>query len=97
MSLCWLYRVKPSVCHEPFQKASNIGGTIVSNFTGEPYVKFIPDQIRWSPFKLYKENKENFIEGLNTLAGAGDPSVKHGLAIHIYLAGPPLQAHPSGP
>ncbi|RHZ68909.1 hypothetical protein Glove_292g35 [Diversispora epigaea] len=85
----WLYRVKPSVCHEPFQKASNLGGNIVSNFAGASYVKFIPDQIRWSPFKLLnnnKENKENFIEGLNTLAGAGEPSVKHGLAIHIYLA-----------
>ena len=28
----------------------------------------------------------SFIHGLHTLAGAGDPSTKNGLAIHIYNA-----------
>lgn len=30
--------------------------------------------------------KVTFVEGLHTVCGAGDPSSRHGLAIHMYLA-----------
>lgn len=28
----------------------------------------------------------DFVAGLRTVAGAGDPSMKHGLAVHVYAA-----------
>jgi homogentisate 1,2-dioxygenase len=31
-------------------------------------------------------NKVDFVEGLKTLAGNGDPTLREGLAIHVYLA-----------
>jgi homogentisate 1,2-dioxygenase len=39
---------------------------------------------RWSPFKLPEEGDEvDFIDGMATIAGAGDPCVKHGLAVYV--------------
>lgn len=41
--------------------------------------------MRWNPFDLPSEsNKIDFVEGLNTVCGAGDPKVKCGIAIHVY-------------
>lgn len=41
--------------------------------------------MRWNPFEITNNKKIDFIEGLNTISGAGDPKTKHGLAIHIYI------------
>lgn len=41
--------------------------------------------MRWNPFDLPGSSDSiDFVEGLNTLAGCGDPKTKNGLAIHIY-------------
>lgn len=41
--------------------------------------------MRWNPFDFPLQlNKIDFIEGLNTVCGAGDPKTKCGLAVHIY-------------
>lgn len=46
-----------------------------------------PSQLRWSPFDLPSDSeKVNFVEGLKTVAGAGEPSCRTGLAVHIYAA-----------
>lgn len=43
--------------------------------------------MRWNPFDLPKPGENvDFVCGLNTVAGAGDPKTKQGLAIHIYSA-----------
>ncbi|CAG8755859.1 8306_t:CDS:10 [Cetraspora pellucida] len=90
----WLYRIRPSVSHKPFTKVAE-KTDLVSQFGNTNNVSYIPDQIRWDPFKLLSplslekdipSQNINFIYGLHTLAGAGDPSVKNGLAIHIYNA-----------
>ncbi|CAG8443021.1 4695_t:CDS:10 [Ambispora gerdemannii] len=81
----WLYRIRPSVCHEPFTKITeptNLRGSFSINDT-----EFIPNQLRWNPFPLPIDSESlNFVFGLSTLAGAGDPTLKNGLAIHIYRA-----------
>lgn len=42
--------------------------------------------MRWKPFKLPDAQKRvDFVEGLHTICGAGDPKSRSGLAIHIYL------------
>ncbi|CAI2180237.1 12517_t:CDS:10 [Funneliformis geosporum] len=85
----WLYRIRPSVCHQPFKKLDPKDHHITSKFSISD-VYYFPNQTRWSPFNLSDEKNEktniNFIHGLHTLAGAGDPITKYGLAIHIYCA-----------
>ena len=41
--------------------------------------------MRWKPFDLPKEDSVDFVDGLRTLAGAGDPKSRHGVAIHVYV------------
>lgn len=44
-----------------------------------------PNQIRWLPHEFDKKNV-NFVAGMKTIGGAGDPCKKEGLAIHVYTA-----------
>ena len=46
---------------------------------------YIPNQLRWDPFDL--DSTVSWIDGLHLVAGAGDPTVKHGLGIFIYAIG----------
>lgn len=41
--------------------------------------------MRWNPFDLPSNGKVDFVEGLHTICGAGDPKSRHGIAIHVYL------------
>lgn len=41
--------------------------------------------MRWNPFDIPERTKRtDFVEGINTICGAGDPKNRQGLAIHIY-------------
>ena len=52
-----------------------------------PKVHVSPTQLAWHPFDLPPASaKVDFIDGLKTLAGNGDPTLREGLAIHMYLA-----------
>ncbi|KAI7860643.1 hypothetical protein BDC45DRAFT_492467 [Circinella umbellata] len=73
----WLYRIRPSVVHSPFQPTENP----LLSLKGES----TPTQLRWNPFDIPKEN-EDFVQGLKTVSFSGDPSTGNGLAIHIYTA-----------
>lgn len=45
-----------------------------------------PNQLRWAPFDLpIGSVKIDFVEGLHTVCGAGDPRSRHGVAVHVYL------------
>ncbi|XP_071438914.1 homogentisate 1,2-dioxygenase [Hetaerina americana] len=79
----WFYRIRPSVIHEPFVPVDAPHLTCDWNV-----VPPNPNQLRWKPFTLSKEESQkeiNFVEGLRTLCGAGDPKVRHGIAVHIYV------------
>jgi homogentisate 1,2-dioxygenase len=83
----WLYRIRPSVVHTPFKTNSALDKSLlVSKYQGDD-VLITPTQIRWSPFDLpVGEEKVNFVQGLKSLAGAGDPACRSGLAVHVYAA-----------
>ena len=53
-----------------------------------PKVRVSPTQLAWSPLDIptLKDGPVDFVEGLKTIAGGGDPSLHEGLAIHMYLA-----------
>jgi homogentisate 1,2-dioxygenase len=78
----WLYRIRPSAVHQPFQSYEG-SRFLVSNWNEQPPN---PNQMRWKPFDIPANNlKVSFTEGLHTICGAGDPCSRHGLAVHVYL------------
>lgn len=78
----WLYRIRPSVMHEPFERFP--ATTHLTSNWSEQHPN--PNQMRWMPFGIPDGTQSvNFVEGLHTICGAGDPRSRHGLAIHVYL------------
>ncbi|KAJ7220230.1 homogentisate 1,2-dioxygenase [Mycena pura] len=83
----WLYRIRPSVAHKGFTKLPDNPDLESNFFPLNPNVHVSPTQLAWHPFDLPPDNERvDFVDGLKTLAGNGDPTLKEGLAIHMYLA-----------
>ncbi|TAE22878.1 MAG: homogentisate 1,2-dioxygenase [Candidatus Kapaibacterium sp.] len=77
----WLYRIRPSVVHTPFQRmdAGLLRGTPFDE-TPTP-----PNQMRWNPLPTPPQGTD-FVQGLVTMGGNGDATVHSGCAIHLYAA-----------
>ncbi|MFZ2490339.1 MAG: homogentisate 1,2-dioxygenase, partial [Thermoanaerobaculia bacterium] len=77
----WLYRIRPSVLHEPFAPAE------MRLLRGSPFDEAVtpPTQLRWDPMPIPSEPTD-FVEGLVTIAGNGDSLTGGGVGIHIYAA-----------
>src|SRR5215471_10163790 len=81
----WTYRIRPTVTHKPFEEAP--AGMIRSGpFDEEPTP---PTQFRWAPFPI-PDKPTDFVDGLVTIAGNGDPSAHTGVAVHVYAANAPM-------
>ncbi|KAG2681797.1 hypothetical protein I3760_11G160200 [Carya illinoinensis] len=80
----WLYRIKPSVTHEPFKPRVPGHGKLVSEFN-QSNSSLTPTQLRWKPADL-PHSPTDFIDGLYTVCGAGSSFLRHGFAIHMYAA-----------
>ena len=82
----WTYRIRPSVSHPPFQRIAN--GLLRSG----PFVETepTPNQLRWDPLPIPTEPTD-FVAGLVTLAGCGDPVGQAGVAIHLYACNRSMQ------
>lgn len=76
----WLYRIRPSVLHKPFQQISN------RLLRSAPFNELppTPNQLRWDALPLPTEPTD-FVNGLTTIAG------NDGIAIHIYAANRSMQ------
>jgi homogentisate 1,2-dioxygenase len=77
----WTYRIRPSVTHRPFERISN---RLIRSapFNEAPPT---PNQLRWNPLPLPSEPTD-FIDGIVTMGGNGDPWFQTGLGIHFYAA-----------
>jgi homogentisate 1,2-dioxygenase len=75
----WTYRIRPSVTHRPYEE---IEARLVRS---GPFLEVptTPNQLRWDPLPLPKE-KTDFVDGIVTLGGNGDPAMQVGVAIHLY-------------
>src|SRR5262249_42200579 len=62
----WLYRIRPSVTHRPFEQIE--GGNWLSRFDE---IATTPNQLRWGPLHL-PEKDTDFVDGINSIAGCGD-------------------------
>jgi homogentisate 1,2-dioxygenase len=76
----WLYRIRPSAMHQPFERIAN--GNIVSDFSA---LATSPNQLRWNPLPL-PTTPTDFVAGIMTMAGNGDPHSQSGAAVHLYAA-----------
>ncbi len=74
----WLYRIMPAAKHMPFKRIDN--GRLSSDFSSMPTP---PNQLRWDPLPI-PEDPTDFVDGLNTMAGTGDPHAHTGCGIHLY-------------
>src|SRR3954467_8879239 len=71
----WLYRLRPSAMHRPFKRIAN--GLLRSGPFKE--VETPPNRLRWDPLPIPSKGGD-FIDGLFTFAGSGDPASQAGLA-----------------
>ena len=77
----WLYKLRPSAMHAPFRRLAN--GLVRSGPFNE--VETPPNRLRWDPLPI-SEAPADFVDGLATLAGNGEPAIQAGAAVHIYRA-----------
>jgi len=83
----WLYRIRPSVAHQGFTRLQDNPDLESCFLPLNPRVHTSPTQLAWHPFDLPPASeKVDFVDGLKTIAGNGDPTLREGLAIHMYLA-----------
>jgi len=81
----WLYRIHPAAKHEPFEKYP------MKNFNGDWNQRYPnPNQLKWDTFDI-PEDATDFVDGLCTIAGAGDPCVRNGIALHVYTCNTPMK------
>jgi homogentisate 1,2-dioxygenase len=82
----WLYRLRPSAMHPAY--APYRGATLLR--TG-PFdeVPPSPNRLRWDPLPL-PEAPTDFVDGLVSYAGNGDPGAGTGIGIHLYAANAPM-------
>ena len=74
----WTYRIRPSVTHRPFAECP--AGLLRSGPFDEAPTP--PNQLRWDPFPI-PEAATDFVDGLVTIAGSGDPPAQTRVAGHI--------------
>ena len=77
----WLYRIRPSVVHQPFKQIEN------KLWLSAPFTDAAPtpNQLRWNPLPL-PSAPTDFIDGMMTMAGNGDTGLQVGMAAHVYAA-----------
>jgi homogentisate 1,2-dioxygenase len=77
----WTYRIRPSVTHKPYRELDR--GLLRDGPFDE--LPTPPNQLRWNALPIPGEPTD-FIDGLITMGGNGDPASQTGVAIHMYAA-----------
>jgi homogentisate 1,2-dioxygenase len=86
----WLYRAQPSVSGTSNSFYACGGGTASSlpeTFGGADWSKDMrldPNPMRWGATPLQPNERVNFIQGMHTLLGSGDPTCKSGIGVYVY-------------
>ena len=82
----WTYRIRPSVTHKPYEPLPSL------HLRSGPFheVAPTPNQLRWDPLPI-PDQPTDFVDGIVTYGGNGDPALQIGLAIHLYAANASMQ------
>lgn len=77
----WLYKLRPSAMHGPYRRIED------ALLRSGPFdeVETPANRLRWNPLPL-PSKPTDFLDGLATLAGSGQPAAQAGCAVHIYRA-----------
>jgi homogentisate 1,2-dioxygenase len=78
----WLYRLRPTAGHPPFVPYARSTALRSGPFDELPPT---PNRLRWDALS-FPEEPTDFIDGLITYCGNGDPSMAVGIGIHLYAA-----------
>jgi len=84
----WLYRLRPTASHKPFQPYKGAALLRSGPFDELPPT---PNRLRWDPLGL-PETPTDFVDGLITYGGNGDVATGAGLGIHLYAANASMDA-----
>lgn len=77
----WLYRIRPAVLHGPFsQRDPGLWRSTPFDEVPPP-----PAQLRWDPLPIPDEPRD-FLDGIVTIAGNGDASMRSGMAVHLWAS-----------
>jgi homogentisate 1,2-dioxygenase len=77
----WMYRMLPSVTHPPFEPTGS--GSFLTPPFEQPVLE--PNHMYWEP-RPAPEPGTDFLAGLWTIGGNGDPLARSGVALHLYTA-----------
>jgi homogentisate 1,2-dioxygenase len=77
----WLYRLRPTASHGPFQPYDGAPLLGSAPFAQAPS----PNRLRWDPLPLPADARD-FVDGLVTYGGNGDVATGAGMAAHLYGA-----------
>ena len=77
----WVYRLRPSAMQAPYKRMAN------NLLRSGPFTEAEtpPNRLRWDPLSL-PSKPTDFVDGLTTMAGSGDPAAQVGVAAHVYRA-----------
>jgi len=76
----WLYRMRPTADHRPFERYN---GAVL--FPGSASTEpLAPNRLRWDPADLPSD--ADFVDGLATMLVTKDPAELEGVAVHLYRA-----------
>ncbi len=76
----WLYRLRPAAQHPPFE--AYVRPVLIRSGPFDE-VPASPNRLRWDPLPIPAEPTD-FIDGLVTFGGNGDPAIAAGMAVHLY-------------
>ena len=77
----WLYRMRPSADHRPFERYA--GAKLFAPGTSD--APLAPNRLRWDPPADLPADAD-FIDGMVTMLANRDPADLEGVAIHLYRA-----------
>ncbi|KAK5674341.1 hypothetical protein LTS10_012925 [Elasticomyces elasticus] len=88
----YMYRVRPSAAHKGFKALSNPRHVENCFLSSNSAVETLFEQAEWAPFPLPKQHEDvDFVDGLHTLGGSGDPNLRQGLAMYVYTMNRSMQ------
>lgn len=79
----WMYRLRPAVTDRPFEAMSSPPPHFVSDFAD---AVMTPEVQRYRPIAVPTAGQTDWLDGVQTFAGAGDARIKRGMAIHLFAA-----------
>ena len=77
----WLYRMRPTADHRPFERYHG-AGLFEAPANEAPLA---PNRLRWDPPSDLRGD-DDFVDGLAAMLRAGHPETLEGVAVHVYRA-----------